>query len=134
MISEEIIAGLSPQQSTAITMLVEGQLPNDIADALGIAVGTLYNWKLEPTFKAALKKTQLAVYQASLLELKALSSTATRTLKAIVVGSEVAPRDRIAAAKAILSFGQTNLLEANTKEEAAHSIGQILAHLHSGEA
>jgi len=92
----------SDAQLKALSRLVAGNRNYEVAEEVGVALGTLMNWRCQPAFKAELKRLQEICYQDSIDALRGASLEAAFTLTEIMRDTDNAPRDRLTAAKAIL--------------------------------
>ena len=112
----------SDAQLKALTGLVAGKRNLEVAKEVGVALGTLMNWRCQPAFKGELKRLQEICYQDCIDALRGASLEAAFTLTEIMRNTNNAPRDRLTAAKAIL--GQIKF--APSKDAAIDPTSQIV--------
>ena len=124
--AEVPIRGLSSKQLKTLTALASGQRPADVAESVGVAVGTIHNWcSGNPKFKAELARFQESLYKLGCEALKGVSLEAVHTLHDVMKHPEASARDRVAAARAVLSLASAGKQRAATND-AATSIVKIL--------
>lgn len=100
----ELLSKLSPKQTKAILLLLEGKTPEEIAKTLGLHSKTLYRWlEKDKDFKEALQEAKAKIFNEALENLKALSNEAVNTLRDLLT-----PRHkdtaRLGSAKTILEL------------------------------
>jgi len=71
----ELLSKLSPKQTKAILLLLEGKTPEEIAKTLRLHSKTLYRWlEKDKDFKEALQEAKAKIFNEALENLKALSN------------------------------------------------------------
>jgi transposase-like protein len=108
----EIIGKLTPKQSKAIILLLEGRSIEDISKALGIHYNSIYRWlETDLFFKRSLNEAKDKVFIEALEGLKTLSREAINTLKDLL-RERHKDTARLGSAKTILELAiKTNELE-----------------------
>ena len=80
-----------------------GKRNDEVASEIGISLGTLWNWKCQPKFKDELRRLQEVCFQDCVNALRGASLEAALTLVEVMRDPDNSPKDRLAAAKAILA-------------------------------
>ena len=94
---------ISPKQAKAIFLLSSGMPGKRVADEVGVALGTVHNWKSQDQeFRMQLRLAQRRVYDEGISVLKSLVCRSATSLGEILDDPEASRRDRIAAAQTIL--------------------------------
>lgn len=95
-------ARISARQAKAIRAICEGRSLALAASAANVNPATLFRWRQEPVFLAALQSARDAAFSESLETIRRSASTAAATVESLMQ-SKNDPTLRLAAAKAILS-------------------------------
>lgn len=93
-------AELSPAQHAAVLALVSGQGYSDVCQAIGIDRRTLYEWRQQPQFQAALAAEQRATRELVHARLLALGEKAMSALEDVLAGDN--DTARVSAARTVL--------------------------------
>ena len=93
---------LSPQQTRALTLLLNGKSVSETAELVEVSRSTVYNWMADPTFRDELQQAQRAVVQEAITYLANSSMEAAQTLIKIANAPEVPASVRLQAIKMIL--------------------------------
>lgn len=112
----------------AVSLLAAGVSQVDVAEELGVNQRTVRRWVAEPEFSAAVDAMSEAISSAALARIKALTGSAIEALGDIVHHAGD-PKDRIAAAKAILDRVVPATQKHEVKAAAEMSTEQIEAEL-----
>jgi len=100
----ELLSKLSPKQTKAILLLLEGKTPEEIAKTLRLHSKTLYRWlEKDKDFKEALQEAKAKIFNEALENLKALSNEAVNTLRDLLT-SRHKDTARLGSAKTILEL------------------------------
>lgn len=99
---------LTAKQRRAILLLAFGSPPAEVALEVGVATGTVYNWKSQHVeFQAELEAAQVRVQIEGARQLKCLVAEAASSLRSILICPTAADRDKIAAARTVLQFSDS---------------------------
>ncbi len=99
------IRPLSIEQQNAIEFLIQGRSDRSVAEAVGINRSTLYEWRKNPIFVAALNKQRNEMWKESRERLKTLAGSALDTIERQLANDD--GRIALAASKLILQNNQT---------------------------
>lgn len=134
---------LSPEQHTAIGMLLDGQSDQAVAKELNVTRQTISHWRRKvPAFQRELHDSIMAVRRSVVARLSAASSTAVDALLEVVNDKKANPTARVTAAKAILELsigksavepskpdesGKKEDLRAKARETLRERVAQVRA-------
>ena len=100
---------LTTNQRRAVLLLAIGSPPSEVADEIGVAAGTVYNWKSQHgEFQSALQAVQSRIYEDGVRQLQSLVAEATASLRSVLVSPESSDRDKIGAARTVLQYANLN--------------------------
>jgi hypothetical protein len=109
---------LSDRERKAIALLITGMTHTAVADELGVNRRTLWEWKQDPTFVAALNNEREAIREAMQDRVLGLAEKALTALEQTLERSD-SDGARVAAARLVLD----RLLPPYTAEEARPQAG-----------
>lgn len=96
---------ISAKQRRAILLLVSGSTATQVAQAVGVSKGTVYNWKSQRgEFRDELEAAQRRAYEEGVRQLQCLVAKAASSLSSILDSPAEADRDKISAARTVLQF------------------------------
>jgi hypothetical protein len=98
---------LQPRQWKAIWLLLEGCSNAEVCRQLKISQRTLWNWRNQPRFVAALREHQSELHHESLDRLRAATATAVQRLHQIVADPDAPAAACVSAAKVLLNSALT---------------------------
>ena len=90
-------------QERACLMLLSGLSGVAICKQLGLSQGTLSRWRRDKDFQIVLNKMKNDIYADVIAHLTGAALDAVGALRAILQSDAASPRDKIAAAQAILA-------------------------------
>ena len=88
---ERNFPNLSVNQEQAILLTLSGKDTREISNALGISTRTLYNWRVDRTFKKALEEEESRIIAEMRETLRFVMVEAFNTLKRGIIGPEASP-------------------------------------------
>lgn len=94
---------LTPAQAQAVSLLAAGRGPTEVAEELGVSRTTLWEWQHRPDFEAAYNRERAEVLEALRDGLRGAQLAAVRVLHEVAKTEGAPLRDRLAAARALLS-------------------------------
>lgn len=89
--NERIFPNLTANQEQAILLTLSGKHSREIANALGISTRTLYNWRVDKTFKKALEEEENRIISEMRETLRFVMVEAFNTLKRGIIGPDASP-------------------------------------------
>lgn len=89
-------------QRKAIEALISGSTTEQAAIYAGVQERTVYHWRTQDDFKAALQDAQNHALSSAVIGLSGASIDAVQVLRDIANDTEAPPSTRVSAAKAIL--------------------------------
>ena len=96
------MSNISPAQRKAIEALATGHTVDDSALLSGVTPQTVYRWRRQAEFRAALNEMSDQLLQEASTQLVASVSGAISTLRRIAADEEAPASTQVAAARAIL--------------------------------
>lgn len=130
---------LSQKQRDAMLLMAQGLSCPEISEQLGVAAGTLYNWKSQNAeFRLALRRLQSQLFAEGVNNLRGLVGQATATLANILADAAARDTDKLAAARLVLQYAgvdggeQGQVREPEPDETFAQAAAEIAAFLRKG--
>ncbi len=117
-------SSLSPQQVTVAGMFAGGRTVKSVAEELGIAERTLYDWRALPGFKAEVEMIRGRIRDEIIGRLTTLAAKAVRELGKLATGAS-AEAVRLGACRAILG----ELVSVSVFSELKKEIAEVKAML-----
>jgi len=118
---------LSVEQKNAIELLVQGRSDRSVAEAVGINRSTLYEWRKNPFFLAALNKQRNDMWKDSRERLKNLAGSALDTIERQLANDD--GRIALSASKIILKsnrmLGETDFPLSHLEDPKAIIFDQL---------
>lgn len=102
---------LKPKQIHAATLLAQGLLCKDVAEAVGVSAQTISNWQKDLHFEALLNRIKLETLEASRTQMQGLARLAVATLENILQGGS---SDAIRLKAAEVVFAHVGLTQGHT--------------------
>lgn len=94
---------LSPKHRQAIIALLTCSSIDGAAQECGQSDKTLHKWLKEPLFRQALEEAESELLQQVARQMTTASGEALETLRAVLADPDASIRDKIAAARAVLT-------------------------------
>jgi hypothetical protein len=121
------IRPLSVEQQNAIEFLIQGRSDRSVAEAIGVNRSTIWEWRKNPIFVAALNKQRNDMWKESRERLKTLASSALDTIEQQLANDD--GRVALAASKLILQsnrlLGETDLPLSRLEDPRAIIFDQL---------
>jgi hypothetical protein len=114
-ISAEIHDVLSDKQRLAIDLLVQGKTQSAVAESIGVTRRTIYTWRQDETFRAALEQRRDELWDGAAERMRALVHPALDVLEEEV--HDVYDRSRMRAVGMILRFSDLRKCVPPIKQE-----------------
>jgi hypothetical protein len=95
---------LAPNQVKALIKLAAGSGDEEAAQAAGVTVRSVQNWKKQPNFKSMLRQAVAATYDAAIAELVDGAKDAARELKEIITDPDTPKRVKVSAIATLLEI------------------------------
>jgi transposase-like protein len=122
-----MIDGLRERERIAADLLAQGKTCREVAQTLGIAEKTLYNWRKKPHVQRAIYTRQQELIDGSEARGLAELPAAIATLTSIMKDPNARASDRIAASRALLNgataYQERKLLERTISDLEAQLYG-----------
>ncbi|HAG80472.1 MAG TPA: hypothetical protein DCL61_04700 [Cyanobacteria bacterium UBA12227] len=93
---------LAPNQTKALIKLAAGSGDDEAAQAAGVTVRSIQNWKKQPNFKSMLRQAVIATYDAAIAELVDGAKDAAKELKGIITDPDTPKRVKVSAIATLL--------------------------------
>lgn len=98
--------GLTPKQEKAILALLQYPTMKDAAASIGVNEATIWKWQQTDVFHRAYITARRHTTMHGIARLQSYATMAADTLKDIMEDTKAPASARVAAAKAILDYGQ----------------------------
>lgn len=115
---------LTPRQSQAIVLMAQGQPLSEVAQAIGVSANTLFRWKAEELFKAALDKTTQQIQAEVEREIRKGVLLAAKKLTGIMLDEESPRHTQLQAAEQILNRFDKVIKKSEHQPENGLSLSQ----------
>ena len=121
------IRPLSIEQQNAIEFLIQGRSDRSVAETIGVNRSTIWEWRKNPIFVAALNKQRNEMWKASRERLKNLAGSALDTIERQLANDD--GRIALSASKIILKsnrmLGETDLPLSHLEDPKAIIFDQL---------
>lgn len=101
--------GLTPEQESAITALLNEPTVAKAAATAGVGERTLYRWMGEPEFASAYRAARREAFSHAVSLTQRYAPVAVQALAKVVTDPASPPSTRVAAAVALLKFSRESL-------------------------
>ncbi len=112
---------LTPKQQAVLAALLSGATQAEAARAAGVGEKTVWRWRREPAFEAALRAGGAELVAAALRNLSALAQPAAATLGAILADDSASTSAKLKAAGIVFD----NLLRLREQVDLAERIAAL---------
>ena len=128
------IADMEPRRVRALELLLAGRTSGEVAEALGISRQTVWRFRQEPAFKAALVARQSDRVEDMRAELEAAGLDAAEYLRKVADGRERGDAARMRAAEFILARALPATLETSAEDRVRDALAAAVGGVEAVDA